>query len=117
MRFLSKRLMHGSLLLVAVSVFSFLLLELAPGDSFESTNFHAKSLGSPPSLRHGPITTGALRSLGAIFGQGRPWLLFFLQQSGGAASRYSSAKHTLANDDGNASCMGAGPSAGRMGGR
>lgn len=35
MRFLAKRLLHGVLLLAGVSLFSFVLLELAPGDFFE----------------------------------------------------------------------------------
>ncbi len=35
MRFLARRIIHGVFLLAGVSLFSFMLLELAPGDFFE----------------------------------------------------------------------------------
>src|SRR5260370_31579515 len=35
MRFLARRIIHGFFLLAGVSLFSFVLLELAPGDFFE----------------------------------------------------------------------------------
>jgi peptide/nickel transport system permease protein len=36
MRYLAQRLLHATLLLLAISFFSFALLELAPGDYFDS---------------------------------------------------------------------------------
>jgi peptide/nickel transport system permease protein len=36
MRYLSRRFLHAALLLMAISVFSFALLQMAPGDYFDS---------------------------------------------------------------------------------
>lgn len=53
MRFLWKRLMHGFFLLLGVSLLSFLLLELAPGDFFEEMRLNPQiSSQSVAALRH-----------------------------------------------------------------
>ncbi len=53
MRFLWKRLIHGVLLLLGVSLFSFLLLEVAPGDFFEEMRLNPQiSAGTVTALRH-----------------------------------------------------------------
>ena len=36
MRYITQRILHATLLLLAISFFSFALLELAPGDYFDS---------------------------------------------------------------------------------
>ena len=50
MRFLLKRALHGAVLLAAVSVFSFALLQLAPGDYFEEMKLDPQI--SPQTLAH-----------------------------------------------------------------
>lgn len=36
MRYLSRRFLHAALMLIAISIFSFALLQMAPGDYFDS---------------------------------------------------------------------------------
>lgn len=53
MRFLRKRLIHGFFLLVGVSLLSFFLLELTPGDYFEEMRLNPQiSSGNVKALRH-----------------------------------------------------------------
>jgi peptide/nickel transport system permease protein len=60
MKFLAKRLIHGVFLLVGVSLFSFALLELAPGDFFEEMRLNPQ------------ISAGTIAGLRKQYGLGRP---------------------------------------------
>src|SRR5271154_5546265 len=45
MRYLTRRLLHAALLLLAVSVLSFALLQMAPGDYFDSLRLNPQVSG------------------------------------------------------------------------
>ena len=60
MRFLARRIVHGVFLLAGVSLFSFMLLELAPGDFFEEMRLNPQ------------ISAEAVAGLRKQFGLDRP---------------------------------------------
>ena len=75
MRYLSRRLIHAMFLLAAISILSFALFQLTPGDFFSSLRMNPRISAQtierhPIAIWFGPIPTRALRALDAV---GSPW--------------------------------------------
>ncbi len=83
MRYLSRRLAHAVLLLLAVSFFSFALLQLAPGDFFDGLRLNPQI--SPQTIDHLRAQYGLDRPLAVRYGR---WLVALLRGELGFSLAY-----------------------------